>query len=854
MRILLASAACLLALSCGETPPSELPLASPKNPSFSPLPTLPGASQSAGSSGLPNPQLAPLAADKRAPCDIAATERTKAAELLGKGRAYRALRLIARADTKCPAGASTSWSVRLKALDQIGRNDEAIALAKEILASPSADPAAVNAARAVSQKTPNSPAAADTLVAAAVAASARGDADARLQFDRALVQIERETNTKPAVWLDTRTPRRPLALSRDGSLALLGHGTTASLASARDLFATHLFDHASPVTAGAFSSDGKRLATADAEAVVVWDTAAGKHLFRLVWSGEKPQAVTFAPDGKRLLVAGGHHFDATLRVWNAETGDSVEAFTIANAGTGSSAAVSRDGKLAAVGTDRGVIELWSLGPPKRVAELAKKDSFLEEVSGLTFSPKGDRVAAVFENGTVSIWETAKGKQLHTSPGERGFDEPKAIAFTADGARLVASGRTGFQGVVREWDMTSFAVVQNRPMPAHAAAFSEDLRAALCTDGDAVSLVDPTSGSVIVATPPKLPRVEHIVFGPPRTLLVALNDENALRVFSPEGARYFTASGDYGPVAVSLDGRLVARSLYRSVALWDVPSGRLIQTFPELAESPDSLAFGWSGDHLRASSERFDELAVFFSNVARPSWSRPFYQKIAGGARSFQLSRFGRYAAFEDRKRVTVLDLWNGVTRELEDGGKGSIDGTELSPDGRTLFVSRGRELSRFTTETLARIGSSAALPCSSWGMTSSFDGSRLLVDCASSSTTKIVFSDTEGAAISSINLGQERERTLDIAPHGDLIAAGYEGGRVKLIRFSDGALMGTLTAWPRGEAALVEAPDGRAAVFGKDTAELTKWMRCRLGSRAYPFEVCADAVLDLDLLAELFAP
>src|SRR5262249_38691476 len=82
--------------------------------------------------------------------------------------------------------------------------------------------------------------------------------------------------------------------------------------------------HTMGVWSGAFSPDGKRLASASADMTVrVWDAATGQEALTLKGHTDAVTSVAFSPDGKRLASASR---DRTVRVWDAASGQ--EALTL----------------------------------------------------------------------------------------------------------------------------------------------------------------------------------------------------------------------------------------------------------------------------------------------------------------------------------------------------------------------------------------------------------------------------------------------------------------------------------------------------------------------------------------------
>src|SRR6202008_1650249 len=90
--------------------------------------------------------------------------------------------------------------------------------------------------------------------------------------------------------------------------------------------------HSGPVYSVAFSSDGKRLATASNDQTAkVWDTESGKELLSLRGHSGPVYSVAFSPDGKRLATGTreGH-----TEVWDAESGKELLTLRHSNSVTG----------------------------------------------------------------------------------------------------------------------------------------------------------------------------------------------------------------------------------------------------------------------------------------------------------------------------------------------------------------------------------------------------------------------------------------------------------------------------------------------------------------------------------------
>jgi len=172
----------------------------------------------------------------------------------------------------------------------------------------------------------------------------------------------------------------PLALAPDGtSVACAGDFVDRSV---------HLLDiatgkeirtfskHEGPVSAAAFSPDGKLLASgsrgtiADSSdpstldgrpnrSIRVWEADTGKELVGME-AGGVIACLAFSPDGKVLAAGSG---DSTVQLWEAATGKKLRVLT-GHRGPVNKVAISSDGTTLASASDDGTILLWRLSAPK----------------------------------------------------------------------------------------------------------------------------------------------------------------------------------------------------------------------------------------------------------------------------------------------------------------------------------------------------------------------------------------------------------------------------------------------------------------------------------------------------------
>jgi WD40 repeat protein len=247
-----------------------------------------------------------------------------------------------------------------------------------------------------------------------------------------------------------------------------GHARVWDAATGRAV--TALLRHPAPVTAAAFSPDGRKLATTDRDRVRVWDTATGKPLIADLphrqpdaqFPGDV-QPVVFSPDGRLLLTAS---LDA--RLWDAATGQLLHKWDTRLTHLDGSA-FSPDGKrLVLLGFDQGLpcAQVWDTGTGKMAAPAMHHENLITAA----FSPDGRKIATAGGN-LVRIWDAVTGQQL--GPDLRHPAPVFALSFSPD-SRFVATCRCDH--TARVWDATTGELTASLFSPAARvleAAFSGD---------------------------------------------------------------------------------------------------------------------------------------------------------------------------------------------------------------------------------------------------------------------------------------------------------------------------------------------------------------------------------------------
>jgi WD40 repeat protein len=231
-----------------------------------------------------------------------------------------------------------------------------------------------------------------------------------------------------------------LEFSADGSL-LYSSGADAKLMSwnyKADKDESALPPIGGKVNAFDISPDGRLVVTGDETGRVwTWDMRARARLQALDrQTYSSITSVRFSPDGKRIAIAGS---ERVVLIIGAESGKEEARVSPDEVVTNLALAFSPTEALLATAGDDGKVHLWDTKTWKVVRTLAGHDGSIRAIS---FSSDGKRLATGSSDTTARLWEVGSGKELAAYPGHLGA--VTGVSFSPDGRILATAShdRTG----------------------------------------------------------------------------------------------------------------------------------------------------------------------------------------------------------------------------------------------------------------------------------------------------------------------------------------------------------------------------------------------------------------------------
>lgn len=193
-----------------------------------------------------------------------------------------------------------------------------------------------------------------------------------------------------------------IALSGNGKVLAMAYANAIVMADAADLKTPHAIEGVSNLSTLALSNDGKVLAASSGGgAVRIWNAEDGSLKLNLAAGGEVT-ALRFGPHDQ-FLAAG--RKDGSVSIWNVATGQPVFEARKHSAGV-NAIAFSTDGTLMATGGDDRTAIVWEVGSHKARRTLKGHDL---AITSLAFSPDAGTLAVGSGNASVVLWQLENGR-------------------------------------------------------------------------------------------------------------------------------------------------------------------------------------------------------------------------------------------------------------------------------------------------------------------------------------------------------------------------------------------------------------------------------------------------------------
>ncbi|MHA2334001.1 MAG: WD40 domain-containing protein [Candidatus Hodarchaeales archaeon] len=497
------------------------------------------------------------------------------------------------------------------------------------------------------------------------------------------------------------------------------------------------------------------------------------------------RTVAFSPDGK-ILTSGGD--DSIIRLWNVEDG-TLNSTLSGHSGDIESLIYSPDGSILVSGDLDGMIKVWDV-----VSGDNYTHSGLSPIMCLAISPDGKTLVSGTVNGLIEIWNTTNWKKQYF---EAHGEAVRAVDFSADGKLMVSCSDDQTIKIWNaiDWNSNPVLPFENQGdyvMDVEFSPVTSQLLASTVIDNEFL-IRDLESGS----------KQELIGHGSG----VGVNPRTKV-AFSPDEQLLATGGGD------------------GLIKLWDVTSGKLIQTLTGYTSSLMEVVFSPDGTLLASCSQ---DSTVKIWNVARGT----DFQELTEQTSAISAVAFSPdgtiIASSTDDQEVA---LWN-VTSDINgikitesqplNGHVDEVTSIAFSPSG-TVMASGGSDTDIILWNT------------TTWGqmhvlsnhteklLTVAFSSDDTVLASASDHTVRL-WNVSSGIEIRTRLFGHSSDvRSVAFSPTGTILASSSADRDIRLWYLSNWSLKGApLKGHDSGVNCIAFSPNGQILASGSDDKTIRLW-------------------------------
>ncbi len=331
--------------------------------------------------------------------------------------------------------------------------------------------------------------------------------------------------------------------------------------------------------------------------------------------------------------------------------------------------------------------------PKLVVQIGHNRG--DRIESLAFSPDGNLLAtaSIF---AVKIWDTASSKELR-SLNISGFNVA-AIGFNANGTGLLVAN----DGRVTLWDVASSKPIWTISDVVNPMAFSADRKIFASANRTGVTIRDVETGDKIKDLEILgIEEIPTIIFSPDsQTICLSANNGELKIINTTDGKIILNLPNQKrernDPLLFSPDGKKLLTATGEKITIWDVTTGKLLQTIINTIERSarkseigdvEGIAVNSDSQTIAVASGAFSKLTLWNSASGKLLKSLEYDTKdgFAGLAdNSIIFSPDGKFLASSAEGNVFFWDL---NTRKIAKTFKGqtlTVDHVAFSPTNKTI--------------------------------------------------------------------------------------------------------------------------------------------------------------------------
>ncbi len=425
--------------------------------------------------------------------------------------------------------------------------------------------------------------------------------------------------------------------------------------------------------------------------IILWDGQDGQRLATLAGHSSLP-FFTFSPDGSRILIANSLWSEAAW-LWDGAGGHLIAVLEGPYEGPfnivgDNKFAFSPDGNRLITVREDGTAQLWDTTGGQLITVLEDHPAGVRSVG---FSPDGARIVTTGKDRTAQLWDGVNGRLIAMLEGHSDWVE--SASFSPDGARIVTAG---WDGTARLWDGDDgqlIAVLEGHPDRIRPVDFSPDGNRILTVGYDDITarLWDGDDGRLIAVFEGHLDRIRSADFSPDGNRIVTSSQDGTARLWD----------GDDGQLIVVLEGRpdgirfaifspdgnrILTVGDDKTARLWDGVDGRLIAVLEGHSKERRIASFSPEGFLIAGFSPDGSRIATTTSAplLGGSLWSGGWLDFSSDGARIVTTGS-------------QIAQLWDGTDGQLIAVLAGDAD--SISSAGRRNLLSQSNNMVRLWDST-----------------------------------------------------------------------------------------------------------------------------------------------------------
>jgi WD40 repeat protein len=290
---------------------------------------------------------------------------------------------------------------------------------------------------------------------------------------------------------------------------------------------------------------------------------------------DKIRAVKFSPLSNIIASASN---DSSVLIWQP---DGIILKKLRQPEGITSLAFSADGNFLITGSYDQRVRLWNVNDGTIIKEFSGHKGTVWTVA---FSPDGKTIASAGEDKTIKLWNIESGALLHSMTGHT--LNIWSVRFSPDGTKI-ASG--SFDNTANIWNVAEGKLIKKLAGHSEAVvdvAWSPDgISLATGSDDKTINIWNVATGKVILT----LDNESHDVYAV---------------TFSADGKRLLTGSRDKANAGEIIQNFVGESNKNKGISmrLWEVASGKLLQTFADHTNDVNDVDYSADGKWIISGSE------------------------------------------------------------------------------------------------------------------------------------------------------------------------------------------------------------------------------------------------------------